>query len=874
MMKDKNISFSDSMYRLLLRAYPSEFRVEYGAEMAQLFRDRCSERGNTQPVRFVILWLRTVVDCAATAPGEHMEILTRDIRYAFRVLRQTPAFTAVAVLALALGIGATTAIFSIANAVLLRPLPYPEPDRLVWLSGTNPTGGIADEGASGPDYLDWRDQNKCFEGMGCFAGWQPALTNDGEPERISGGVVSANLFNVLGRNALLGRTFLAEEEQEGRNQVVVLAYSLWQRRFGGDPNVIGRTLTLNSDTYTVVGVMPSDFRYPRVRTTEIWTTQSTTALAKRPRRADFLGVIGRLKPGITIPQAHAEMAVIAEGLQRQYPASNTGWNINTASLLDRAVRGIRPALMILLVAVALLLVIACANVSNLLLVRATARQKEIAVRIALGAARGRLIRQLLTESVLLALLGGVAGLVLAFWGVRGLVAISPPDVPRITEAGINLTVLGFTLLICLVTGVGFGLAPALQSGNVHLSETLKEGGRGSAAGAGGNRLRGILTAAEVSLALVLLIGAGLMIKSFVRLQKVNPGFNSEGLVTMQLSLPRAKYAEDSRLSAFYGDLLERVAGLPGVQAAGATTDLPIADGGDYLSFTVDGRPPAPPGVNQDAELATVSPGFFQTMGIRLLDGRQFESFDGPKSAPVVVINDLMARKYFRDEEPLGKKINFGGPDSLEIVGIVTATRTESLDAEPYSQAYQSYSQNPSRSMSLVLRGSADPLTIVPAVRAAVASIDREQPVNDVQTMEQVLSASIARQRLSMLLLAIFAMAALSLAGVGIYGVMAYAVKQRTHEIGVRMALGANTGNVTRLIVGQGMALAGAGAIVGLAVAFGLTRLMSKILFGVSAADFEIFVFIPIVIGIVALLACYIPARRATRVDPITALRCE
>ncbi|HEY6330332.1 MAG TPA: ABC transporter permease [Blastocatellia bacterium] len=870
-MKHSQSSFSDTVFSLLLKTYPSEFRVEYGAEMSKVFRDRYREHKH-RPARLFTLWLATAVDCAATAPREHMDLLAKDIRYAFRAMRQSPVFTTVAVLTLTLGIGATTAIFSIASAVILKPLPYPRPDRLVWISGTNPSGGIADEGASGPDYLDWRSQNECFEDIGCYAGWRPAFTSDSEPERLSGCLVSSNIFDVLGRGAMLGRTFTSEEEQEGKNQVVVLAYSLWQRRFGGDPKVIGRGISLNGGAYSIVGVMPRDFGFPRTRATEIWAP--IVALAKAPRRADFLGVVGRLKPGVSVSQARAEMNRVTEQLERQYPASNTGWKAKVVSLSERAVRGIKPAIVVLLIAVAFLLAIACANVSNLLLVRATSRQKEIAVRMALGAGRWRLIRQLLTESLLLALLGGAGGVLLAFFAVRGLIAISPPDTPRIGQAGIDSTVLVFTVIVSLLTGVCFGLAPALHSSNADLGESLKEGGRGSAAGEAGNRLRAGLTIAEVSLAMVLLISAGLMIKSFVRLESINPGFDSTGLLTIQLSLPETKYAQGPSLSAFYAQLLDTASGLPGVRSSALSDALPIADGGNYLAFIVEGRPPVPPGVNQDSEFTTVSPGYFQTMGIRLIKGRGFASSDGTTTPPVAVINDVFARKYFPEEDPLGKRVSFGAPTPLEIVGIVTATRTESLDAEPYSQAYASYLQNPARHMSLLLRGSGDLFSLLPAVRGAVASIDRDQPLNDVQTMDGILAHSVDRQRLSMVLLAVFSVVALTLSGVGIYGVMAYTVKHRTHEIGVRMALGARSNAIRLMVVRQGMALAGIGVIAGLVAAFALTRFMSNLLFGVSTADIEIFALIPPLIGLVAFLACYLPARKATGVDPMIALRCE
>jgi putative ABC transport system permease protein len=619
--------------------------------------------------------------------------------------------------------------------------------------------------------------------------------------------------------------------------------------------------------------MPADFTYPATYIPNIFMPITDASLAARNRRGDFLSVIGRLKPGVTIEHAHAEMNAIAEALEKQYPNSNTGWRINMVDLHERAVGSVRLALLALLSAVAFLLLIACANVSNLLLVRATARQKEIAIRTALGAGRGRLVRQLLTESLLLSLGGGLLGFGLAYLGVRGLIAISPSNTPRLNEVGIDRIVLGFTLLVTLITGLGFGIVPALQASSPNLNETLKDG-RGSSQSSRSNRTRSILTVAEISLALVLLIGAGLMIKSFVQLQKVNPGFNTQNILTLDLALPRAKYPESNQLADFYTQVVERVRALPGVQSVGATSDIPIASGGNYNSFTVDGRPPLPPSANQDAESIVVSPNYFQTMGIRLLKGREFNSGDGPNSTFVTVISDTMASRYWPNEDPIGQRINFGGPKSYEIIGIISGVKMESLDTPAYPQAYAVYSQSPQRNMSLAIHFSGDALSLVSPIRGIVVSIDKDQPLNNVRTMEKVLVGSIAQQRLYMLLFGVFASIALLLAAVGIYGVMAYSVRQRTHEIGVRMALGARAGDVLKMVVGQGMVLAGIGIGIGLIAAFGLTHLMTSLLFGISASDPETFIAIPLLIGAVAAAACFIPARRATRIDPMKALRYE
>ena len=830
-----------------------------------------------QVIRSIGPTIRGEIACYRMSPARRAkmtETLLQDMKYGFRMLVKHPSFTVVAVLALALGIGANTAIFSVVNTVLLRPLPYKEANRLVWVSGSNLGGGIKDESASGPDYLDWSTKNTSFESMTGFFRWLPTMTNQGEPERINGASVTIRFFEVLRTSAGLGRLFLPEDNQQGKDQIVILSRGFWERRFGGDPNVIGKTLTLNGNPYTVIGVLPADFLYPQNFTADMISPVTDAALAARSRRGDFLNIIGRLKPGVTIERAHSEMNSIAEALEKQYPNTNTGWRINMVDLHERAVGSIRLPLLVLVGAVGFLLLIACANVSNLLLVRATVRQKEIAIRTALGAGRLRLVRQLLTESVLLALAGGLLGLGLAYFGVRGLVAISPADIPRLNDTGIDQIVLGFTLLVSLITGVGFGLIPALQSSNPNLNETLKDGGRGSSQGARTNRVRSGLTVAEVSLALVLLIGAGLMIKSFVQLQKVNPGFNSDHILTLSLALPRAKYPDSNQAADFYARVIERVRALPGVQTTDVTSDIPIASGGNYYSFVVDGRPPLDPSVNQDAENVIVGPDYFKTMGIRLLKGREFDTRDGANSTPVAIISDGAMSKYWTNEDPIGQKVNFGGPRSFEIIGVVSSVKMESLDTPAYPAIYGVYTQSPQRSMFIAMHVSGDPLNLVSPIRGIVTSLDKDLPVNNVRTMEKILATSIAQQRLYMLLFGIFASVALALAGVGIYGVMGYSVRQRTHEIGVRMALGASVGDVLKLVVGQGMTLAGIGVGIGLVAALGLTRLMTNLLFGISPFDPQTFVVISLLITAVSFAACYIPARRATRVDPMKALRYE
>jgi len=872
------LGISIRIYRALLRAYPAEFRCEYGPEMRRAFLDCCREKTRRAGWRGVVaLWLRTLVDLAVTVPGEHMDILLRDLRFALRVMRQRPLFTIAAVVALALGIGANSAIFSVVNTVVLRPLPYAHPERLVWISGNNIPSGIKDENSSGPDFLDWRKQSRSFEGMACLASWQPVLTGAGEPERIPGGMVSFDFFRVLGINPAFGRTFTPEEDRKPEPESVILSYGFWQRRFGGDRDLLGRTLTLNGRLWTVIGIMPADFLYLSPRPAEIWTLYTTPQLAARGRRNDHLGVVGRLRPGMQLQPAAADMNVVAEALERQYPESNSGWRVTLTPLLERAVGEFKPALLILLGSVGFLLLIACANVANLMLVRGMARQREIALRTALGAARRRLIRQLLTESGLLAVLGGAAGLGLAYFGIRGLEAIAPAEVPRIIDVGIDLPVLGFTLAATFLTGIAFGLLPALQVSNPQLNEALKEGSWGTTQTVRSSRMRGMMTVAEVALALVLLIGAGLLIRSYHKLQSVTPGFNPERLLTFRLSLPPARYPEQAQFTAFYQELLERVKALPGISGAGAASDPPFL-ASNYLAFGIQGglqsRPENPP----DAEVSVVNPDYFSAMTIPLKRGRLFSPYDRAGTPLVALISETMAQRYWPGDDPIGRRIAFDGvkgqPQWREIVGIVGSTRSEGLDARPYAQLYVPFAQSPQRSMSLLLRTDGDPMGVVPGIRETLRALDKDQPISNLRTMEQVLHGTIARQRLSTLLLGIFAATALILAGVGIYGVMAYSASQRTHEIGVRMALGATRGDVLKLVIRQGMTLALSGVGIGLLAAAGLARLIGGLLFEVEPLDPVTFAAIPLLLIATALLACYVPARRATRVDPMIALRCE
>ena len=802
-----------------------------------------------------------------------METLLRDIRYGIRSLVKRPGFTIVALIALALGIGANTAIFSLVNGVLLRPLPFAEPDRLVWMWGNIRNAGNR-ASVSPPDFLDFRNENKTFEEFAASFTMPLALnlTGSGEPERLSAAGITGNYFQALGAKPLLGRTFVLENEKPGNDQVVMLSYALWQKRFGGDPAIVGKTIALDGKAREVIGVMPQHFNFPRAA--GLWIPINFDIDPEmKLRKAHFMRPIGKLKEGVTIAQAQADMDVVAMRLEEQYPESNTGWGLRLVSLREELVGNTRPTLFILLGAVGFVLLIACANVANLLLVRAAARQKEIALRTALGAGRFRIVRQMITESVLLALMGGTLGTLLAIWGVDLLVTLSADNIPSTAQVGIDATVLGFTLLISLLTGVLFGLAPALRTMNLNLTESLKEGGRTGSEGARRNRTRSVLVVIESAVAVMLLVGAGLLVRSLIQLQNTSPGFDAHKVMTMNITLSREKYSTPEKASSFFQELEGRVSGLPGVESVGLVTELPLSGQLNDMPFTVEGRPPVTIDQAFDADFRRVNQHYLRTLRIPLLRGRNFTEQEVRQSAKVLLISELLASQVFPNEDPIGKRlITVMSAQPCEIIGIVGDIRHRALETQPLPAMYLPTYE--SRRINLVIRTQGDPASITAAVRKEVHAIDPDQPVADVKTMEQWMDTSVAAPRYRTLLLGLFALLALVLASTGIYGVMSYSVAQRTHEIGVRMALGARQLDVLKLVVRQGMGLVLIGVALGLVGAVALTRVMSSLLFGIGAKDPVTFAVVATLLTLVALVACYVPARRATKVDPLVALRYE
>jgi putative ABC transport system permease protein len=810
-----------------------------------------------------------------------METVLQDVRYGIRMLRKSPMVTLVAVISLALGISANTVIFSVVNAILLKSLPFHEPERIVLVWGNTPAEGKDRTQVSATDVDDWRQQNAVFEDVATYAGWSGTLLDNGEPEIIYGTQVGDGYFSIMRARPLLGRTFLPEEQEDGKDFVVVLGYGLWQRSFGGDPDIVGQKISLSGKPYTVVGVLPADFQPLPTSLVEPRAEFYRPVAEPRDeneRSARHLRAIARLKSDVTLEQAQAEMNVIASRLEQQHPRDNTGYGVRLVSLPEDTVGGLRPTLLTLFGAVSFVLLIACANVGNLLMVRSAARQKEIAIRRALGAARARLARQFLTESVLLALIGGGLGLLLALWGTSLVETIGAKVTPLLASVKIDSRVLGFTFGVAILTGLVFGLAPALYASNPDLNETLKEGGRSSGAGARRNRLRSMLVMGEVAMALVLLIAAGLMIKSVMRLRDVRPGFSPENRLTMSLTLPRAKYPQPAQWLTFYDQLSQRLEALPGVEAAGFTSVLPLSSNFDGRSLAVEDHP-KPRGEEISVDLYIATPSYLRTMAIPLLQGRAFAAPDTEAAPLVALINQTMARELWPDQEPVGKRIKFPGSEKnpqpwRTVIGVVGDVKQYGLDKKEPMQIYLPEAQYARPFATLIVHTSSDPRQMIAAVRSEIRELDKDQAVYNIVTMEQLLADSIALRRFSMVLLMIFAGVALTLASVGIYGVISYSVTQRTHEIGVRLALGASRRDIIRLIVSQGMAMTLAGIGVGLVATFALTRVMASLLFGTSATDLATFIIIPVILTGVAFGACFVPARRATKVDPMVALRYE
>ncbi len=811
-----------------------------------------------------------------------MKTLWQDLRPGARSLFKQPTFTIVAVIALALGIGANTAIFSVVHAVLLQSLPYREPERLVTVWENNIRRGNAQNVINLGNFFDWKEQNRVFEDMAAYFDTNAILTSGGEPEEIPAQIATPNLFNILGVNPILGRGFSPDEGMPGGQRVIVLGFGLWQRRFGGDPQIIGRKLILNGAEATVIGVMPATFTWHvkagsmTRKVAEMWSPWQVGEQT-RQRRGRFAMAVARLKPGVTFENAQAEMSAIGGRLERQYNEFNAKWGVNVVPLREQFAGEIRLALLVLLGAVGMVLLIACANVANLLLVRAAGRQREVAVRAALGAGRSRIIRQLLTESLLLAGLGGLAGLALAWWGTELLVSLAPPDLLNLHQVKINMAVLGFTLGLSILTGVIFGLAPAIESTRLNLTESLKEGGKNLGGAMRSHRLRNSLVILEVAMALVLLVCAGLLIRSFARLQGVDPGFNPQNLLTMRVSLPGRKYDTEQKRVNFFRQAVAQMQSLPGVESVGAVSFLPFAAPHAGTLVEIEGRPKLPPGQGLSTGVIVSDVNYFRTMQIPLKRGRLFADQESAEMRHVVVVNEAFARVNFPNEEPLGKRVVIHMKDDnqpCEIIGIVGDSKHMNLDAEVKPMSYWPHPELTYGGMTLLIRTRGDASAATSGARNVIHALDPEQPVADVRTMESLIGTSVARSRFNTLLLTIFAVVALLLAGVGIYGVMAYSVAQRTHEIGVRMALGASAVDVLRLVVRRGMTLALGGVALGVAASFALTRLMKTLLFDISVTDPMTFVGVPLLLAIVALMACLIPARRAAKVDPMVALRYE
>jgi putative ABC transport system permease protein len=816
-----------------------------------------------------------------------MQTLLQDLKFSLRMIRKNRVFTIIAVLTLALGIGVNTAIFSVVNTVLLRPLPYAESEKLMVIGEVNPHAAINPVSIAPANFADYRDQNKTFQSMAFYritgrSGFN--LSGVGTPERVVGALTSAALFPTLGVKMELGRYFQPEEERPGSAKSVILSYALWERRFGLDRSIVGKNIELSGATYQVVGVTPKGFEFPTkdvlpsggaslTRPVELWVPMTLSDNDWQARGSRFLFAVGRLKPGVSVEQAQADLALISQRLSGQY-AQSKDWYARVIPMHEQAVGSIRLALLILFGAVGFVLLIACANVANLFLARAAGRQKEFAIRTAVGAKRSRIIRQLLTESGLMAVAGGLLGMVLAIWAVRVLISLAPGNIPLSAGVSLDVRVVVFTLAVSLLTALIFGLAPAFQTTKLDLNETLKDSGR-TTTGASGHRLRGLLVISEIALAGMLMIGAALLVKSFSRLQNVDPGFDATNVLTFQISLPISKYGDDPKSSTFYQQLQDRLKALPGVESVSGTTVLPMDGTSNYTSFTIEGRPPLAQGEFLFAEHIGIFPNYFRTLRIPLLKGQEFTPQMGHQSTPVVIINESMARLYWPNDDPIGKRIliDYDQGVAREIVGVVSNVKHFGLDAPPKPEMYVPQYQYEYLSSYLTVRtNNSDPLSLTSAVAQATREVDPDLPIYTVRTMDQNIAQSVARQRFSMLLMSIFAAVAAVLSCIGLYGVIAYSVNQRKQEMGIRIALGAQSSHILKLIVGYALKLALIGVGISLVGAFLLTRLMSSLLYGVSAKDPLSFAGIAFLLIFMAILSGFIPARKATKVDPMVALR--
>lgn len=818
-----------------------------------------------------------------------MNRLKQDLRYAIRTLRNKPGFTLIAILTLALGIGANTAIFSVVNAVVLRPLPYAEPDRLMTLWETMP--GSDQRSVAPGNFVDWRTQNKTFQDMAATFYANFNLTSDGEPDRIDGATITSNLMSVLGASAQLGRTFQPDDDEHQDRSVALISDGLWKRRFGADQSVVGRSITIDETPHTIVGVMSRGFQFPA--RSDLWVlgrnrgavpasliSQLPTNDWVHERDAHFIRVIGRLRPGVTLSQAQSDIAGITRRMEQEFPQSNGGLGSNVVPLHAQVVGDVRGMLFILLGAVGFVLLIACTNVANLMLARATQRDREIAIRTAVGASRLRLIRQLLTESLLLSIVGGLAGLMVSIWAVAVFVKLSPGDIPRLDEASVDLRLLGFTLLVSLLTGVGFGLLPAFQATRTNLNSALKEGGTKASEGRHRRGARNVLVVTEIALAQVLLVGAALLAISYVRVTQIDPGFNPNRVLTAKIAPAAKKYPDPKSRSTFYATVLEHLQGLPGVESAGMVMSLPLTGSSMNRGFRVEGRPVPKADENVTMDFQIVSPGYFSTLEIPIKRGRGLSAADTETSEHVIVINDTMARRYWPNEDPVGRRMGIGESSKdtswRTIVGVVGDNRHASLSEPPVPTAFIAYRQDLESwpRMGFVIKAKTDAASLTSAVRKELAAIDPAQPVYAIEPLENLLHASVAQRRFIMMLLGSLSAIALTLAMVGVYGVISFSVSERTQEIGIRMALGARAADVLRMVLGQGIRITLVGILIGVAAAFALTRLLSSLLFAVSATDLRTFSIVAGLLGAVALVACYIPARRATKVDPLVALRYE